>query len=190
MSLFLTLFACGTVQQAAQITAADQVESGSVQMPTQENPVALGSQGMMYLYCANADGGCFGTFSLVFAGTSPDFPLNWDPALSDRAFGTYTAPNGSMAFVTQFPYPSAGRGDAAEPDAVMVDWETGDNANLGEMGLNDGWYNLPTANGTPYIQIISDCGHPHPNIVWGWDVYGEVSLPANVASFGEDYCAE
>ncbi|MEK7632527.1 MAG: hypothetical protein AAB473_01930 [Patescibacteria group bacterium] len=179
--------ACSTYGSAEEI-AAQQVSSGAVIMPTSAAPVAYGPEGMMYLYCAAADEGCYGTAELNLCGTSPDFPIQWKPALCDDAFGTFTADSGQMAFVTQIPYPSAGRGDAATPDAVNVAWNEEDGTDLAEEGLDDGWFNLPTTNGVPYVQMISDCGHYHPNIVWGWDVDGDVSLPANVASYGEDYC--
>lgn len=187
----LTLGACTTFDKSApaEDVADEQVSSGSVTMPTSTAPVSLGNNGMMYLFCGNADEGCYGTTELNLCGTSPDFPIQWDPALCNDAFGTYTAPDGTMAFVTQLPFPSAGRGDAATPDAVNVAWDVEDGTELGEEGLDDGWFNLPTTNGVPNVQMISDCGHYHPNIVWGWNVEGLVDIPTNVASLGEDYCA-
>lgn len=186
LALSFTLFACNSLNtRAAEDLADEQISSGTVTMPTSENRAVLGDEGMMYLYCAGADGGCYGTDALVFAGTSPNFPLNWDPATSDLAFGTYTTDDGSMAFVTQFPYPSSGRGDAATPDAVNVDWETGEGSDLGEEGLNDGWYNLVEGENVGWV---SDCGHYHLNIFFDWESDGSRGDSSNAATYGEDFC--
>ncbi len=189
LPVIFTLGACKMQESSDQVNdkAADQVSSGAVSMPTITSPVSLGAEGMMYLYCGNADEGCFGTVKLNLCGTSPDFAIQWDPALCNDAFGTFTTDD-SMAFVTQLPWPSAGRGNAATEDAVPVDWSTSDGSELGSEGYDDGWYNLPTTNGVQNIEMVSDCGSYHPNIVWGWDGVGAVKLPTNVASYGEDYC--
>ena len=187
----LPLIACGTVQPSlpANTDEIDNQVSAGLEMPSDDNPVVLGQNGVMLLWCADADGGCYGTAALVFAGTTPSFPMNWDPSQSPLAFGTYTDnASGQTAFVTQFPYPSSGRGDAAEPDAVNVDWETGDGSDLGEAGINDGWFNL--YEGSENVEWVSDCGHYHLNILFGWDGDGNVDVPTNAASYGEDYCAE
>lgn len=185
------LSGCNNLEQEVQTTAEAQLSSGEVVLPTMDTPVVMGREGMIYLTCELADDGCFAPVNLFFAGTSPDLALNWDPATSTLAFGTFTPSSGELpTFVTKFPYPSSGRGNAAEPDAVNVDWETGEGADLGEEGLNDGWYNLPAESGVPNVQWVSDCGVYHPNIVFGWDENGDVSIPSNVASLGEDYCAD
>lgn len=182
---------CGTVQPVDQATAdqADvQIGSGEVTMPTSTAPVALGKYGMMYLFAGLMDGGIYGATEFNMCGFAEGFAMQWDPSLCDQAFGTYTAPDGQVALVTQFMYPSAIRGNAATPDAIMVDWESGDGNNLGEEGLNDGWYNVPMENGVPYTFLYTDCEHPHANIYAGWDRDGNIALPVDPGSLGEDYC--
>ena len=188
IALTLTLVACNSLPRSASDMADEQVSSGTVTMPTASNPVVYGTDGMMYLYTGYVDGGVYNVSEFNMCGDAQGFAMQWDPKLCDQAFGTYTASTGEVALVTQFPYPSAFRGTPATPDAVTVDWEAGNGDNLGEQGLNDGWYNTPDENGIPNVFQYTDCGWSHPNIYGGWDRNGDIALPIDPSELGEDFC--
>lgn len=188
LAALAVLVGCSSMTiDAATRSVADSQVGGGLIMPTSVAPVSLGDEGMMYVYPGAADGGQWGTNELNLCGTSPDFAIQWNPALCNDSFGLYTAPSGVSAFVVQLPWPSAGRGNAAEPDAIQIDWTNMDGSTLGQLGLDDGWVNLPEGVGIPYIQMVTDAGWYHPNIVWGWNATGAIDIPTNVATYGEDY---
>lgn len=189
IAVFAVLMGCSTmsVDEATKLIADEQVSTGELLMPTQENPVAHGYEGILMLYVANADNGA-ATKALGHYGVCTETPCQWDPEVNEgRPYGMYTAPDGQMAFLVQFQYPNQGRGNAAEPGSEMVDWEN-EVANAQGEGEADGWYELPTEG--DYITTVTDCGQMHPNYYFGWSTDGDMNLPEDPSALGEPYCGD
>lgn len=185
-SAFLFLLAgCGVAQRDPAIMADEQISSGQVTMPTASNPISLGYDGMMYLLSSLADDGGL-TKELSHYGACTGIACQWDPEVDNgRPFGTYTQ-DGVTVFYTQFPLGVQGRGNAAEPGSEMVNWDDESEIDAESQGVADGWYDLPWVG--DFITVVSDCGSMHPNYYFGWDLDGNVDLPEDPSSIGENYC--
>lgn len=189
-ALFILAFlstACGTAQPEIQ-EVQDRLDSGDLWAPSEAEPVVLATKAKMLLYCNDRDGGCFNKDTLVLAGVGVNVVINWDPGESDLEFGTVTDPEtGLPVFVVVMPYGSSGRGNAADVDAVNVDWVSEDGSDLASEGLSDGWYNLK--EGADWVHTVYNCGKPSLNLTWGFDADGNPDELAALAAltYGEDY---
>lgn len=181
----LTLVACGTVQMDPDVTVQEQIESGEVVMPTAQNPISLGNDGIAYIYPTVADEGLASPVS--FYGVCVGQACQWNPEKGNGLpYMTYTR-DGVTVLYTQFRLGVQGRGGIAQPGSALVDWSS-DDSNSEEDGLADGWGNLPWEG--DYITVVTDCGKMHPNFFFGWDSDGNIDLPEDPGSLGEDACWE
>lgn len=187
IALTLILTGCNSLPRDAADMADEQIESGQITLPTQQAPISLGFDGMLYQYVAIADNAGMG--ELGHYGACVGVACQWDPEVnSGRPFGTYTdSATGQVVLYTQFPVPVTGRGNSAIPGSKLVDWE-GDDTNAEAEGVADGWSGLPMDDSVPYITIVTDCGEMHPNYFFGWDSDGNVALPEDPGSIGENAC--
>ncbi len=191
VSLFLVIAsACTTYgAKSPKDEASEQIASGDALAPTNDQPVVIGNNGLLMLYCAYRAGGCGNLDQFGQLGVSPDLVMNWDPAKATFVFDYIDGPDGNPIYTATFPYPSSFRGIPAEFDAKEVDWSTEDGSELAKLGQSDGYYGLKTSFDN--VATVYNCnGKPSLNIIAGWDEDGNPDyMKANQAiTYGEDYC--